>query len=79
MYRFHSFKNGTGPAGPTGLTGNRSLIRSGYGKKPEMNLKPASSIWELETGVVEPVNDRLEIFTFPLKLRCFGPQQNPNN
>ena len=79
MYRFHSFKNGTGPAGPTGLTGNRSLIRSGYGKKPEMNLKPASSIWESETGVVEPVNDRLGFFTFPLKLRRFGPQQNPNN
>ena len=44
-----------------------------------MNLKPASSIWESETGVVEPVNDRLGFFTFPLKLRRFGPQQNPNN
>ena len=27
---YHGFKNRTGPAGPTGSTGNRLLIRSGY-------------------------------------------------
>ena len=32
----HGFKNQTGPAGPTGSTGNRPLIRSGYDKKPEI-------------------------------------------
>ena len=30
----HSFKNRTGPASPTGSTGNRPLIRSGYDRKP---------------------------------------------
>ena len=33
----HGFKNRTGPAGPTGSTGNRPLIRSGYTKKPEIS------------------------------------------
>ena len=33
---FHGFKNRTGPVGPTGSTGNRPLIRSGYDKKPEI-------------------------------------------
>ena len=32
----HGFKNQTGPAGPTGSTGNWPLIRSGYDKKPEI-------------------------------------------
>ena len=32
----HDFKNRTGPAGPTGSTGNRPLIRSGYDKKLEI-------------------------------------------
>ena len=32
----HGFKNRTGPAGPTGLTGNRPSIRSGYDKKPKI-------------------------------------------
>ena len=33
---YHGFKNRTGPAGPTGSTGNRPLIRSGYDKKPKI-------------------------------------------
>ena len=42
-YKTHSFKNWTGPAGPTGSTGNRPSFRSGYGKKPEIGLKPVNS------------------------------------
>ena len=29
IYRISSFKNRIGPAGPTGSTGNRELVRSG--------------------------------------------------
>ena len=39
----HSFKNRTGPAGPTGSTGNRPPIRSGYIKKPKIMKKPRNS------------------------------------
>ena len=39
----HGFKNRTGPAGPTGSTGNRLSIGSGYSKKPEIALKPVNS------------------------------------
>ena len=39
-YYNHGFKNRTGPAGPTGSTGNRPLIRSSYDKKPEIWKKP---------------------------------------
>ena len=37
VFFIHGFKNRTGPAGPTGSTGNRPLIRSGYTKKPEIS------------------------------------------
>ena len=33
----HGFKNRTGPVGPIGSTGNRSLIQFGYDKKPEIH------------------------------------------
>ena len=42
-YNEHSFKNRTGPDGPTGSTENRPSVRSGYGKKPEIGLKPINS------------------------------------
>ena len=36
----HSFKNRTGPAGPTGSIGNRPPIRAGYINKPKIMKNP---------------------------------------
>ena len=69
MHEYHSFKNRTELAGPIGSAGNRPPIRSSYGKKPEMNLKPVNSKnWSVQfvkpkTGVVEPVLQNTEKMT----------------
>ena len=50
----HSFKNRTGPVGPTGSTGNRHQIRSGYYKKPKITKKTVNS----KNRPVQPENQK---------------------
>ena len=73
----HSFKNRTGPAGPTGSTRNRSQIRSSYDKKQEMTKKPVNS----KSRLVQPENRKNQqsnrlmpdwgFLTFPVKTMLF--------
>ena len=50
----HGFKNRTGPAGPTGSTGNWYQIRFGYYKKPEITKKTVNS----KNRPVQPENQK---------------------